>query len=258
MAPKIMCTCGCERLVTRDTNRRHLQGLGTVTVKMAQQRKILELRRLRLRRQALTRAHSNQTGSSTDRRVPGTPPHSPLPDISSDVQMQEDHDIPLRVSEDDPYDTFIEDPASPPNATGAPDSPDPLPPDPDVESHQDAATTFLIENASGTNDAHIPPDHEIEPNRFFQRCRVWPADGAPAFHPTIDELGAGWLADDNDPDHGDHRGDEFLREFDEDEDEEPDTLTDDEHSSRLQGMSAHDELALNFERDVAASGMYSP
>ena len=248
MAPKIMCTCPCGRLVTHKTNRHHLQGFGTVAVKLAQQRKLLDLRRLHLR----GRAHRNQSGSSAS----GTPSHSLHPRISSDVQMQEGRHVPLRVPEDDPIDTFIKDPASP-DAALIPDSPDP---DSDVENYQGpATTTFLTDDAPDAHEPRISPDREI---RILQRSRVWPAHGAPAFQPTIDELDAGWLADKTDSDHGDHHGDKFLRQFDDDDDndndDDRDIPTNEEHSSQPQGMSALDELELNFERTVVASGMYSP
>jgi hypothetical protein len=173
--------------------------------------------------------------------------------------MQEGHHVPLRSPEDDPYDTFIEDPASP-DAASIPDLPDP---DSDVENHQGpATTTFLTNDAPDAHEPRISLNRNIQ---IFQRGRVWPAHGAPAFQPTIDELDAGRLADETNSDHGDHHGDEFLRQFDDDDDDDDndndndrDILTDEEHSSQPQGISALDDLALNFERTVVASGMYSP
>ena len=66
--------------------------------------------------------------------------------------MQEERQVPLRVPENDPYDTFIEDPASPDTA-GIPDLPDS---DPDVENHQGpATTTFLTDDAPDTHRPRI-------------------------------------------------------------------------------------------------------
>jgi hypothetical protein len=163
--------------------------------------------------------------------------------------MQEEHHL-LRLPEDD---TCIEDLASP-NTIAT----DPLPPGSDVENHQGTTTTtFLNDDALDTDDPRIPSDHESEPDRFFQRCGVWPANGAPAFHPTMDEIGAGRLADNINSDDDGHCDNEDLREFDDDNgDDDLDVLTDEELASQPQGMSALDELELDFEHGVAASGMY--
>jgi hypothetical protein len=91
MSCNIQCTCPCRHVVTRDTYQRHLQGLGTASVQLAQQRKIYEMRHLCLRHQALTSAlaSNNRPGSSANRLESVIPQHTPLPDIS-DTQMHEE------------------------------------------------------------------------------------------------------------------------------------------------------------------------
>ena len=259
MAKKIPCTCGCDTIVTRQTLRSHLQGRGTQTVLVAQQRKIFKLRRLHLeRRRQNLRNREHQNGErliNMDRALSGTP---------SNVQMQEEQDMLMYVPEDESHGTSIHNPASP-HTNDPPEPPnhdynDPMQSHSDRESVQGQGidvTLSIDDDPSASIDPPFSESHPVVPEQIFQRCRVWPPDGAPAFHPVIDESDARPPVDEDDrneeedtPGGGDDDGGNSDSFDSLDEEESP-------LEPSLQAMSAADELALDFERDVAALGMFS-
>jgi hypothetical protein len=256
MAKKVPCTCGCDTIVTRQTLRSHLQGKGTQTVLVAQQRKIFKLRRLHLeRRPQNLRNREHQSG---ERFVNMDGASSGIP---SNVQMQEERDTLLYVPEDESHGTVhnpapshANDPPEPPNH----DYDDPMQSHSDRESVQDQGIDVTLSINDEPSASVDPPfSHPVVPAQIFQRCGVWPPDGAPALYPVIDESDARPPVDEDDrndeedtPGGGDDNGSDSNG-F-ESLDEEESLL-----EPWLQGMSAADELALDFERDAAALGMNS-
>jgi hypothetical protein len=126
-------------------------------------------------------------------------------------------------------------------------------PHPDEETFQPPDITFTADNdhVAGPD----PPNEDLVPEQLFHRCGVWRADGQPVLHNEIeaesDEGDQGedtveFLDDDNDNDNNDNDNDidipdegEFLSE------------------PWLRGMSALDELALDFERERASGAIPS-
>ena len=133
-----------------------------------------------------------------------------------------------------------------------------------------------VRNGLITNDAldlaisHDLSDQDLNLVQLFQRCGVWPADGAPALYAEtndglpVDEDGRNEDEDPRQPSNedggdgdydGDDGGDGGDGDGDSDDGDDGDDLETLDEESGLQGMSAIDEFVLDFEGEIAKSGM---